>query len=148
MKVPDGTFMHSLCVNREGQTGFVTVAFGIEDDLKKSVGAPANMEGLNLFGASLVECLAKWGLSPESLRFSGDTLSCSLWNACLFPVCPDMRDSFSLTLEMLQPGGSTVTMPPGTKLMSLQEALQCKKLEEMLKYRKKLMEDVKMKKWS
>lgn len=136
-------------MNRQGQTG--VVAFGIEDNLKKPVGAPANMEGLNLFGASLVECLAKWGLSPWSLRFSGDASSCSLWNACLFPVCPDIFDSFSLTLETLQalqPGVSTVPLPLGTKLMSLQEALQCKKLEEMLKYRKKLMEDVKMKKWS
>ncbi|XP_010863344.1 fucose-1-phosphate guanylyltransferase [Esox lucius] len=144
LKVPDGVFMHSLCVNRNGQTGFVTVAFGIEDDLKKSIGAPANMEGLNLYGISLVECLAKWGLSSEDLRFSGDTSNCSLWNACLFPVCSDMRSSFWLTLEMvqaLQQEGSTILRPASTKRMSLQEGLQCKNLDEMIKYRRRLMED-------
>ncbi|KAL1023137.1 hypothetical protein UPYG_G00036850 [Umbra pygmaea] len=147
LKVPSGTFMHSLCINHNGQSVFVTVAFGIEDDLKKSVGTPANMEDLKFYGTGLVECLAKWGLCPESLRFSGDTSSCSLWNACLFPVRSDMRNSFSSTLDMvqvLQRECSPVPMPAGTKLISLQEALQCKNLEEMFKYRR-LMEDVKRK---
>ncbi|KAJ7993550.1 hypothetical protein DPEC_G00273570 [Dallia pectoralis] len=128
LEVPHGIFMHTLCVNRNGKTQFVTVAFAIEDDLKKSVEAPANMEGLNLYGTSLVTCLAKLGLSREDLRFSGDTSSCSLWNACLFPVCSDMQNSFSLTLEM--------------------EALKCKNLDKMIKYRRRLMEDGDIKKFS
>lgn len=144
LSVPDGVFMHSLCVNDTRGTGFVTVAFGIGDSLKRSVEAPAHTEDLQLFGFSLAERLRRWGLDGEALRFSGDASRCSLWNACLFPVCPDQQGSFSLSLEMLQAalGGSTLTLPTGTTLMSMQESLKCKNLEEMLKFREGLYEDI------
>lgn len=144
LSVPDGVFMHSLCVNHKHQTRFLTVVFGINDNLKRSVESPAYMEELTLFGLSLAECLSHWGLKNEVLRFSGDASSCSLWNACLFPVCSDLQSSFSMSLEMLQAAlsGSTFTLPKDTKLMSMQEALQCKNLEEMLKFRKGLYEDI------
>ncbi|XP_037625326.1 fucose-1-phosphate guanylyltransferase [Sebastes umbrosus] len=144
LSVPDGVFMHSLCVNYKHQIRFVTVVFGINDNLKRSVESPAHMEELKLFGFSLAECLSHWGLKNEVLMFSGDSSSCSLWNACLFPVCSDQLSSFSLSLEMLQAAltGSTFTLPKDTKLMSMQEALQCKNLEEMLKFRKGLYEDI------
>ncbi|XP_033477347.1 fucose-1-phosphate guanylyltransferase [Epinephelus lanceolatus] len=144
LSVPDGVFMHSLCVNHKHQTRFVTVVFGINDNLKRSVESPAYMEELMLFGLSLAVCLSHWGLKNEVLRFSGDASSCSLWNACLFPVCSDLQSSFSMSLEMLQAAlsGSTFTLPKDTKLMSMQEALQCKNLEEMLKFRKGLYEDI------
>ncbi|XP_029905992.1 serine/threonine-protein kinase TNNI3K isoform X1 [Myripristis murdjan] len=144
LSVPDGVFMHSLCVNHQDKTGFVTVVFGIDDNLKHSVETPAHMEGLKLFGVSLVECLVHWGLSKEILRFSGDTSSCSLWNACVFPVCSDQQSSFSTSLEMLQAvqSGSTLTLPKDTKLMSMHECLQCKNLDEMLKFRKGQYNDI------
>ncbi|XP_035509879.1 fucose-1-phosphate guanylyltransferase [Morone saxatilis] len=144
LSVPDGVFMHSLCVNHKHQARFVTVVFGINDDLKRSVEAPAYMEELKLFGFSLAECLSHWGLKNEVLRFSGDASSCSLWKACLFPVCSDPQSSFSVSLEMLQAvlSGSTFTLPKDTELMSMQECLQCKNLEEMLKFRKGLYEDI------
>lgn len=144
LSVPDGVFMHSLCVNHKHQTRFLTVVFGINDNLKRSVESPAYMEELMLFGLSLAVCLSHWGLKNEVLRFSGDASSCSLWNACLFPVCSDLQSSFSMSLEMLQAAlsGSTFTLPKDTKLMSMQEALQCKNLEEMLKFRKGLYEDI------
>ncbi|KAK5931081.1 hypothetical protein CgunFtcFv8_027261 [Champsocephalus gunnari] len=140
--------MHSLCVNHKQKTRFVTVVFGINDDLKRSVGAPAFMEDLNLFGVSVAESLSRWGLENEALRFSGDASNCSLWGACLFPVCSDQQSSFSLTLEMLQAAlsGSTFTLPRDTQLMSMQEALQCKDLQQMLEFRTGLYEDIKQRK--
>ncbi|XP_070687861.1 fucose-1-phosphate guanylyltransferase [Pempheris klunzingeri] len=148
LSVPDGVFMHSLCVSHKLQTWFVTVAFGINDNLKRSVEAPACMEELRLFGFSLPECLSHWGLNSELLRFSADASSCSLWNACLFPLCSDPQNSFSMSLEMLQAvlSGSTFTLPKDTKLMSMQESLQCKNLDEMLKFRKGLYEDIRRRK--
>lgn len=148
LSVPDGVFMHSLCVNYQRQTRFVTVVFGINDNLKRSVEAPAYMEGLKLFGFSLAECLSHWRLQNEGLRFSADASSCSLWNACLFPVCSDPQSSFSMSLEMLRAvlSDSTFTLPKDTKMMSMQESLQCKDLEEMLKFRKGLYEDIKQRK--
>ncbi|KAF7658118.1 hypothetical protein LDENG_00017240 [Lucifuga dentata] len=144
LSVPDGVFMHSLCVNHQDQTRFVTIVFGIKDNLKHSVEAPACLEELQLFGVSLAECVSHWGLQKEVLKFSGDTSSCSLWNTCLFPVCSDQQRSFSVSLEMLQAilGGSTFTLPKDTQLMSMQESLQWKNLEEMLKFRKGLYDEI------
>lgn len=144
LSVPDGVFMHTLCVNYKHQTRFVTVVFGINDDLKRRAAAAAYMEELKLFGVSLAECLSHWGLKNEIVRFSGDASSCCLWTASLFPVCLDPQSSFSMSLEMLHSvqSGSPFALPKDTKLMSMQEALQCKNLEEMLKFRKGLYGDI------
>ncbi|XP_041861495.1 fucose-1-phosphate guanylyltransferase [Melanotaenia boesemani] len=144
LSVPAGTFIHSLCVKHQNQTRFVTVFFGIKDNLKHSVEAPASMEELKFLGFSLVQCLSNWGMENEVLRFSGDASTCSLWNACLFPVCSSQESSFSISLEMLQAiiGGSTSPLPKDTHLMSMQECLQCKNLEEMLMLRKRLHDDI------
>lgn len=144
LSVPDGVFVHSLCVNHQEQTGFVTVVFGIYDNLKRSVKAPVYLEGLKLFGCSLAECLSCWEMEKEVLRFSGDTSSCSLWNICLFPVCTDQQSSLSMSLEMLRAAmdGSTFRLPRDTKLMSMQECLQHKNLEDMLTFRRGLYNDI------
>ncbi|KAM4549199.1 fucose-1-phosphate guanylyltransferase [Odontesthes bonariensis] len=144
LSVPAGAFLHSLCVNHQDQSRFVTVFFGIKDNLKHSVDRPAYLEELKFFGSSLAQCLALWGLQKEVLEFSGDGSSCSLWNACLFPVCSDQESSFSMSLEMLQAvlGGSTSPLSKDTQLMSMQECLQCKNLEVMLKLRKGLRDNI------
>uniref|UniRef100_A0A3P9INQ5 Fucose-1-phosphate guanylyltransferase n=1 Tax=Oryzias latipes TaxID=8090 RepID=A0A3P9INQ5_ORYLA len=147
LAVPDGTFMHSLSVNHQKQTGFVTVFFGINDNLKLSVDAAACMEELMFFGTRLSECLSLWDVDAELLRFSGDPSSCSLWNARLFPVCSDQQSSFSASLKMLQAilSGSRRPLPAKTQLLSMQECLQCKNLQEMLKFRKVLHDEIVLK---
>ncbi|XP_042069623.1 fucose-1-phosphate guanylyltransferase isoform X1 [Haplochromis burtoni] len=144
LSVPDEAFMHSLCVNHHDQTSFVTVFFGINDNLKYTVGTPAYMEKLKFFGFTLEKCLSMWGMEKEVLRFSGDASNCNLWNACLFPVCSDQQSSFLTSLNMLQAiqSASTSPLPKDTKLMSMQECLQSKNLEEMLELRKGLYNDI------
>ncbi|XP_056585750.1 fucose-1-phosphate guanylyltransferase isoform X1 [Triplophysa dalaica] len=144
LSVPSNTFMHSLSVNLDGKMGFVTVVFGVNDDLKKNVDSPAEMKALSLFKVSLEDCVGLWGLSPEKVRFSGERSACSLWNTCIFPVCLDLKDSFLMSLEMVKTvdGGSTFTLPHNATLTSLQEALQNKNLEGMLKFRKELFQDI------
>lgn len=144
LTVPSDAFMHSLSVNLDGETGFVTVAFGIQDDLKRNVSSPADMKALSLFKVNLEDCVGFWGLCLEKIRFSGDTSMCSLWNACIFPVCSDLKDSFEMSLGMVKAldGGTKFTLPKNITLTSLQETLQNKNLEEMLKFRKKLYEDI------
>lgn len=143
LSVPDGVFMHSLGLSSGQRVGFVTVAFGINDDLKRSVKAPRHADELTLFDSSLVECLSDWGLDGESLSFS-DASACSLWTARLFPVCPDPQSSFSLSLRMLRAAlsASPLTLDKDTKLMSMEEALRCKNLEVMLKFREGLYWDI------
>lgn len=139
--VPDGVFVHSLCVKHQSKSSFVTVAFGIDDDVKKSVTAPAYLEKLKLFGVSLAEC---WDVDHEVLGFSGDTSSCSLWNACLFPMCPDLQGSFHASLEVVQAvkSGKAVCLPKDTRRLSMQEALQLKNVDEMLMFRKELYKEI------
>lgn len=141
--VPDGVFMHSLGVDSEQRVSFVTVAFGITDNLKRCVKAPGDADELKLFDSSLAECWSRWGLDWESLSFS-DVSSCSLWTARLFPVCPDPQSSFALSLRMLHCAlsGTPLTLDKDTKLMSMEEALRCKNLEEMLKFREELYSDI------
>ncbi|XP_069551136.1 fucose-1-phosphate guanylyltransferase [Brachyistius frenatus] len=144
LSVPDGVFTHSLCVNHRGHTRFVTIFFGINDNLKHSVDAPAYMAELRFCGFSLPECLSRWEMEDEVLRFSGDTSCCNLWNARLFPVCSDQEISYSTSLKMLEAvlSGSSSPPPKDAKLLSMQECLQCKNLEEMLKLRKGLYDDI------
>ncbi|KAJ0032373.1 hypothetical protein NQD34_002454 [Periophthalmus magnuspinnatus] len=144
LSVPDLVFMHSLCVNHKHNTGYVTVVFGINDNLKSSVDNRANIQGLKLFGSSLPDCLAHWGMDSEGLHFSGDMSCCNLWNACLFPVCCHQKTSFLKSLEMLQAvlNGTTVTLPKDIQLMSMQQALQTKNLKEMLKFRTGLFNEI------
>ncbi|XP_067250751.1 fucose-1-phosphate guanylyltransferase isoform X2 [Chanodichthys erythropterus] len=144
LTVPSDTFVHSLSVNLDGKTGFVTVLFGIQDDLKRNVSSPADMKALSLFKVNLKDCVGLWGLCLEKIRFSGDTSMCSLWNACIFPVCSDLKDSFVMSLGMVKAldSGTKFTLPNNTILTSLQETLRNKNLEEMLKFRKELYEDI------
>ncbi|XP_061744272.1 fucose-1-phosphate guanylyltransferase [Nerophis ophidion] len=139
LSVPDGVSIHTLCVTQQNRSGFVTVAFGVDDNLKSGVEAAASMEGLTLCGVTLDACTSSWGLGDQVLRFSGDTSRCSLWNACLFPVCSDAKSSFSVSLKMLQAvlGGSALELQD-RKLISLQEALQCQNLQEMQNFTDRL----------
>lgn len=144
LSVPAGTFMHTLCVTHQEQTRFVTVFFGIKDNLKQNVASPAHLEELRFFEFNLAKCLSHWGMENECLKFSGDVSSCSLWNACLFPVCSEQQSSFSESLRMLQAilSGSTSRPPRDTILLSMQDCLQCKNLEELLQLKKRLHQDI------
>ncbi|XP_061095950.1 fucose-1-phosphate guanylyltransferase isoform X2 [Conger conger] len=142
--VPPSVFMHSLAVNVDGTTGFVTIVLGVEDNLKQSVTSLSDVNELQLFGTSLVKCLDRWGLSPESLKFTGDRSSLSLWNARIFLLSSDQRSSFTISLEMMCSVHSTSSFrcTKDLRFLSLQEILLCKNLEEMLKFRKELSDDI------
>lgn len=144
LSVPGSIFMHSLCISQKHNTGYVTVAYGIDDNLKRSVDNPANIQALQLFGLSLPNCLSHWGISSEAQKFSSDVSSCSLWNACLFPICADQKASFSMTLKMLQAAlnDTTINLPEDVKLVSMQQALQDKNLKEMLRFRTGLYDEI------
>lgn len=144
LSVPGGILAHSLCVNYKQRPRFLTVIFGIDDDLKFRSEAPR--EELKLFGRSLAECLSHWELGDETVRFSGDEPRWSLWEARLFPVCSDHQSSFSMSLAMLRSvlSGTTFRLPRDTTLMSIHEALQSKNLEEMLKFRKGLYDEIRL----
>lgn len=139
--VPSNTFMHSFAVCSDGRTKFITVAFGIQDDLKKTVSSREDVSRLEVFGVSVGECVSRWGLSIGDIRVSGDGCVCNLWTCCMFPVCEDMKTSFSVALQMVQAahGDGVVSLHKYT-LLSLQDILHHKDLETMLRFRNDLYE--------
>ncbi|XP_066499787.1 serine/threonine-protein kinase TNNI3K isoform X1 [Hoplias malabaricus] len=144
LSVPGQTFIHSLSTSLSSKTAFVTIAFSITDNLKKKVSSPADKAKLELFGSSLEECISRWGLCAEDVKFSGDGSVCNLWHCCLFPVCEDMKSSFATTLDMVWAscGNGKVNFPRNTRLLSLHQILQNKDLEQMLGFRKGIYEDI------
>lgn len=143
LSVPSNTFMHSFAVCLDGRTQFVTVAFGVQDDLKKTVSSCADSNRLEVCGAPVGECVSRWGLSMGNIRFSGDGCVCNLWTCCMFPVCEDIKTSFSTTLQMVQAahGNGIVSLHKHT-LLSLQDILHHKDLETMLRFRNHLHEEI------
>lgn len=144
LHVPSGVFMHSLSVNVHGTTSFVTVAFAIEDNMKQCVTSLTEINKLQLFGNNLEKCLHHWSLRVEDLTFFGDSGKFGLWNASIFPQCSDPRRSFTLSLQMICSlyGKSSFRFPKDIRLLSIQEVLQYKNLEEMLKFRQHLYEEI------
>ncbi|KAK2841520.1 hypothetical protein Q7C36_013099 [Tachysurus vachellii] len=143
LSVPSNTFMNSFAVCSDGRTRFVTVAFAVQDDLKKTVPSCSNVNRLEVFGVSVEECVSRWGLKMGDIRVSGDGSVCNLWTCCMFPVCEDMRTAFSTTLQMVRAahGDESVSLHKHT-LLSLQEILQHKDLVTMLKFRNDLHKDI------
>ncbi|XP_062855682.1 fucose-1-phosphate guanylyltransferase [Trichomycterus rosablanca] len=144
LSVPPHTFFHSLSVSSDAGLGSVTVAFGVLDDLKKTVPGHAHLNRLEMFGVSLQEVVSRWGWSSEDVRFSGGGTVLNLWNCRLFPVCGDMRSSFSSTLKMVRAaqGHKNTTLSKHSQRLSLQDVLQNKDLENMLKFRRELYEEI------
>uniref|UniRef100_A0A0E9R2T5 Uncharacterized protein n=1 Tax=Anguilla anguilla TaxID=7936 RepID=A0A0E9R2T5_ANGAN len=64
------------------------------------------------------------------------------------PIVLRPRSSFTISLEMMSSvyNTSSFKCPKDLKFLSLQEILQCKNLEEMLKFRNKLFDDISQKK--
>ncbi|KAF7695743.1 fucose-1-phosphate guanylyltransferase [Silurus meridionalis] len=143
LSIPSFTFMHSFAVSMDGRTQFATVAFGVQDDLKKIVLCCEDVGRLKVFGVSFSECVSHWGLSVKDIRFSGDLCVYNLWTCCMFPICEDMKTSFSTTLQMVKAahGNGFMSLHKHT-LLSLQEILHNKDLEIMLGFRNHLHEEI------
>lgn len=143
LSVPPLTFLHTLRLSSHNAPGrFVTVAFGVLDDLKRTSPDHASLSQLELLGRPLQEHVSRWGWNPEGMTFSGSGRS--LWSCRLFPVCMDMRSSFRSTLLMVQ--GVRGGGQDNGERISLQDALQGKDLENMLKFRRELREEIMQKK--
>lgn len=143
LSIPSYTFMHSFAIWFDGRTQFATVAFGVQDDLKKMVPGRPDVNRLKVFGVSVEVCVNRWGLSMGNIRFSGKEGVYNLWTCCMFPVCEDMKSSFSTTLQMIQAahGDGVVSLHKHT-LLSLQDILHHKDLKIMLRFRNDLHKDI------
>ncbi|XP_074858668.1 fucose-1-phosphate guanylyltransferase isoform X2 [Carettochelys insculpta] len=145
--VPPNTFVSSLSVRINGKVMYASVVLGVEDDLKKNVKLLSDIHSLHLFGVSLLQCLDVWDLRVSDQLFSGDKTSLSLWTARIFPICSTLSDSVRMSLKMLSAvQNKSCFKLSGWKLLSIEEMLFYKDVEDMLKFRQQIYEEITLKK--
>ncbi|KAJ7418751.1 Fucose-1-phosphate guanylyltransferase [Willisornis vidua] len=141
--IPSDCFLSSVAVKIKDQVEYVTMAFGVGDDLKKSVNVLSDIQSLQFFGASLAECLGLWGLEASDQLFSSRNTGLGLWTVRIFPVCSTPSESVRLSLQMLH---SVQHISPfklsGFRLLSVEEMLAYKDVEDMLRFRKQIYDEI------
>lgn len=140
--VPSNCFLSSVSVKITDQVKFVTMVFGVGDDLKKSVKSLSEIHSLQFFGASLPECLDLWSIEASGQLFSEDT-RLGLWTARIFPVCSTLSESVRLSLSMLNSVQHRSAFKlSGFQLLSVEEMLAYKDVDDMLKFRKQIYDEI------
>lgn len=141
--VPSNCFLSSLSVKADHEVQYVSMVFGVEDNLKSSVKLLSDIGSLRFFGVSLLECLKLWGVEVSEQLFSSESTGLGLWTARLFPVCSTLGESVSVSLQMVR---SVQHMSPltlhGFRCLSVQEMLSCKEVGDMMKFRKQIHDEI------
>lgn len=141
--VPSNAFITTLSVGIDGKVAHVSVVFGIEDNLKKNVAALSEAHFLHFFGVSIRQCLELWGLRVSEELFSGDKTCLSLWTVRIFPICSSLSESVQVSLGILNSVRNKSPFKLNSfKLLSVEEILHSKDVEDMLKFRQQLYEEI------
>ncbi|NWS56717.1 FPGT guanylyltransferase, partial [Chunga burmeisteri] len=143
VEIPSNCFLSSLSIKMNDQVQYVSIVFSVEDDLKKSVKSLSDIHSLHFFGVSLLECLDLWGVKVSDQLFCSENTRLGLWTARIFPVCSTLSESVRISLKMLN---SVQHMSAfklnGFKLLSVAEMLTYKDVEDMLKFRKQIYDEI------
>ncbi|XP_006902431.1 PREDICTED: fucose-1-phosphate guanylyltransferase [Elephantulus edwardii] len=141
--VPAYSFVCSLSLKINGHINYSTMAFGVQDNLKKNVKTLSHIKLLQFFGMSFLSCLDIWNLKVTEDLFSGNATCLSLWTARIFPVCSSLSDSVQTSLTMLNAimNKSTFNLN-GYHLLSIEEMLSYKDVEDMIAYREQIFLEV------
>ncbi|XP_063262907.1 fucose-1-phosphate guanylyltransferase isoform X2 [Prinia subflava] len=141
--IPSHCFLSSVSVRMTDRVEYVTMAFGVGDDLKKSVKSLSDLHSLQFYGASLPECLDLWSIEASEQLFSSEDTRLGLWTARIFPVCSTLSESVRMALNMLNSvqHKSAFTLS-GFQLLSVEEMLTYKDVEDMLKFRKQIYDEI------
>ncbi|XP_019383941.1 PREDICTED: fucose-1-phosphate guanylyltransferase isoform X1 [Gavialis gangeticus] len=141
--IPPNSFLGSLSVRINGKLMYVSMLFGVEDDLKKNVKHFSGVHSLQFFGVTLLQCLDLWDLKLSDQLFSGDKTSLGLWTARIFPICSTLSDSVRMSLKMLNAvQHKSAFKLNGFKLLSIEEMLFYKDVEDMLKFRQEIYKEI------
>ncbi|CAM5162376.1 unnamed protein product [Natator depressus] len=141
--VPPNSFVSSLSIRVNGKVMYVSMVLGVEDNLKKNVKLLSDVHSLQFFGISLLQCLELWDLRVSDQLFSGDQTSLGLWTARIFPVCSTLSGSVRMSLKMLNAvQNKSAFKLNGWKLLSIEEMLFYKDVEDMLKFRQQIYEEI------
>lgn len=141
--LPAYSFVCSLSLKINGHIKYSTMACGVQDNLKKNVKTLSDVKSLQFFGVSLLSCLDVWNLEVTEELFSGNKTYLSLWNARIFPVCSSLSDSVIASLKMLNAVQSkSVFSLNNYKLLSIEEMLVYKDVEDMITYREQIFLEI------
>ncbi|XP_060088008.1 fucose-1-phosphate guanylyltransferase [Heteronotia binoei] len=141
--LPPNTFITTLSLRIGGELMYASMVFGIEDNLKKNVTKLSDVHLLHYFGVSLGECLELWGLRVSDQLFSGYKSTLGLWTVRIFPVCSTLSDSVEVSLSILNSVKNRSPFQLGDlKLLSVEEMLCYKDIEDMLTFRQQLYEEI------
>ncbi|XP_042896513.1 fucose-1-phosphate guanylyltransferase isoform X2 [Parasteatoda tepidariorum] len=137
LPIPDNTLIHTIPLKK----GFVTVAFHIHEDIKKTY-QKTNCCKMRYFGKEL-----RRFVKYDNALFSSDCDSVSLWETKLFPVCETPGSSFKYTLELVlsiiltdQMCSDFSMTRQGVEWVSMKDILACKDTEKMIVYQENLCE--------
>lgn len=141
--IPDNTLIHTAAVC----DGFVTIACGINADIKKNFKDKYSFE-VDFFGKTLKSTLA-----PDVDCFSNNCDTFSLWNAKIFPIKNTPEDSLKETLKLISSVNEDEMQylyfnldEECVKLISLSDILIFKNIEKMISYQNSLYHKIKLKK--
>lgn len=147
--VPFGSILHTVAINSptSGELQFVTVAFGIDDNIKASSSRAEAPERIKYFGAILEDTFTD---ADKIFSHCNDDESVSLWKARLFPSYPSMEKSSSRACELLnlimdnrRTRKRCEVVDEGVgNLYSMADILRCKNVDEMLEFRSKLKRQI------
>ncbi|XP_016072294.1 PREDICTED: fucose-1-phosphate guanylyltransferase isoform X2 [Miniopterus natalensis] len=143
--LPAYSFVCSLSLKMNGHLKYSTMAFGVQDNLKKNVKTLSDIKSLQFFGICFLSCLDIWNLKVTEELFSGNKTCLSLWSARIFPVCSSLCDSVTTSIKMLNAVQNKSTFSLNNyKLLSIEEMLVCKDVEDMITYREHIFLEITM----
>ncbi|NWX21716.1 FPGT guanylyltransferase, partial [Aegotheles bennettii] len=141
--IPPNCFLSSVSIKMNDQVEYVTMVFSVEDDLKKSVKLLSDTHSLRFFGVSLLECLDLWGMKVSDQLFSSENTRLGLWTARIFPVCSSLSESVRMSLKLLNSVQHMSAFQLNDfKLLSVEEMLTYKDVEDMLQFRKQIYDEI------
>lgn len=141
--LPAYSFMCSLSLKMNGHLKYSTMAFGVQDNLKRNVKTLSDVKSLQFFGVCFLSCLDIWNLKVTEELFSGNKTCLSLWNARIFPVCTSLNDSVTASIKMLNAVQSNSAFSLNNyKLLSIEEMLAYKDVEDMITYREQIFLEI------
>ncbi|XP_037354471.1 fucose-1-phosphate guanylyltransferase isoform X1 [Talpa occidentalis] len=145
--LPAYSFMCSLSLKMNGHLKYSTMTFGVQDNLKKNVKTLSDIKLLQFFGVCFLSCLDSWNLKVTEELFSGNKTCLSLWTARIFPVCSSLSDSVTTSLKMLNAVKNKSTFSLNNyKLLSIEEMLVYKDVEDMMTYREQVFLEISLNK--
>ncbi|XP_042537417.1 fucose-1-phosphate guanylyltransferase [Dipodomys spectabilis] len=145
--LPANLFLSSLSLKIKGSLKYSTMAFGMQDDLKKNVKTLLDIKLLQFFGVCFLSCLDTWNLKVTEELFSGNKACFSLWTARIFPACSSLSESVTTSLKMLNAVKNNSPFNMNSfQLLSIEEMLVYKDVEDMIAYREKIFLEISLNK--